>query len=242
MWAGGGDLAASIRADFTRKFGVPLAAVYGLTEAPTVVTMERPGTTDPPSNGPPLSHLAVRIVDDLGRTVGPGQSGEVVVGPTTDGPWAGVYTPMLGYWGRPDATAAALVDGWLHTGDIGVLDEHGHLLIRDRKNVMIIRGGANVYPAEVERVLVAVPGVRGAVVVGVADERLGERVVALLEVDDGARPSAGDLQARCRGELARYKIPEQFIFVDRLPRNAMNKVDRGALTPWLEPTVRSPAT
>ena len=178
----------------------------------------------------------VAIVTGAGRELPTGETGEVCVGGATEGDWAGVYTPMLGYWCRPEAGAAAVVDGWLHTGDIGRLDPLGHLLVRDRKNALIIRGGANIYPAEVERVLVAVPGVRGAVVVGVADDRLGERVAAVVELDGGARVTPDDLRARCLAELARYKVPERFVFVEELPRNAMNKVDRTAIAPLLAAT------
>jgi long-chain acyl-CoA synthetase len=139
------------------------------------------------------------------------------------------YRPMLGYWGRPDATAEALAGGELHTGDLGDLDAEGYLHVRDRKNLLIIRGGANVYPAEVERVLAAAPGLAAAAVLGVPDERLGERVVAVVEPLPGAALDADAVRAHCLAHLARYKVPERFVAVDHLPRNAMGKVERARL-------------
>jgi long-chain acyl-CoA synthetase len=133
---------------------------------------------------------------------------------------------MLGYWERPEATTTALAGGELHTGDVGFLDDHGYLHLRDRKSLVIIRGGANVYPAEVERVLLEAPGVVASAVFGVPDERLGERVMAVVEaaaIDEGA------LRAHCEANLARYKVPERFVRVDQLPRNAMGKIVRTEL-------------
>src|SRR5690606_16178177 len=122
------------------------------------------------------------------------------------------------YWNRPEATAAALSGGMYHTGDIGLLDRSGRLFIRGRQNDLIIRGGANVYPAEVERVLVGHPAVAAVAVLGIPDERLGQRVGAVIELQTGAQRSdaqvlAQELKAHCAGQLARYKVPEQIRFV-----------------------------
>ena len=133
---------------------------------------------------------------------------------------------MLGYWERPDESAKALAGGELHTGDVGFLDDDGYLHLRDRKSLVIIRGGANVYPAEVERVLLEAPGVVAGAVLGVPDERLGERVVAVVEaesIDEAA------VRAHCEANLAKYKVPERFVVVARLPRNAMGKIVRTEL-------------
>jgi acyl-CoA synthetase (AMP-forming)/AMP-acid ligase II len=116
-------------------------------------------------------------------------------------------------------------DGVLHTGDVGFIDEDGYLHVKDRKSLLIIRGGANVYPAEVERVLQEVDGVAASAVVGVPDERLGERVVALIEGTAGEDA----LRAHCEANLAKYKVPERFVFVDQFPRNAMGKIIRKEL-------------
>jgi acyl-CoA synthetase (AMP-forming)/AMP-acid ligase II len=136
---------------------------------------------------------------------------------------------MLGYWERPEATAEALAGGELHTGDLGFLDADGNLHVRDRKSLVIIRGGANVYPAEVERVLHEAPGVAACAVLGVPDERLGERVVAIVETTPGATPTEDDLRDHCLANLAKYKVPERVVFVDAFPRNAMGKIVRKEL-------------
>jgi acyl-CoA synthetase (AMP-forming)/AMP-acid ligase II len=164
----------------------------------------------------------VRIADPVDGT------GEICVGPADDR-----YRLMLGYWGQPDETAKALAGGELHTGDVGYLDDEGNLHVRDRKSLLIIRGGANVYPAEVERVLQAAPGVTACAVVGAPDERLGERVVALVELEPGALDDQDALRAHCEANLARYKVPERFVVVDAFPRNAMGKIIRKDLPPLL---------
>jgi acyl-CoA synthetase (AMP-forming)/AMP-acid ligase II len=131
---------------------------------------------------------------------------------------------MLGYWNRPDATREALRGGFYHSGDLGLLDAQGTLFIRGRRNDLILRGGANVYPAEVERVLQADPRVAACAVLGVPDPRLGQRVVAAVQLEPGAAVVAEELLAACRANLARYKVPEQIVFLESLPRNAMAKV------------------
>jgi len=141
---------------------------------------------------------------------------------------------MLGYWKRPEATAQALHDGVYHSGDLGVQEPDGTLYIRGRRNELILRGGANVYPAEVERVLAAHPAVAECAVFGIPDARLGERVVATVVLAAGAAASVEELQAACRAQLARYKVPERIAFVDALPRNAMSKVIKRALRPLFE--------
>ncbi len=135
---------------------------------------------------------------------------------------------MLGYWERPEASDAALAGGELHTGDLGFVDADGWLHVRDRKSLLVIRGGANVYPAEVERVLLDAPGVSACAVLGVPDERLGERVVAVVEISDGALDEAA-VRTHCLANLAKYKVPERFVVVDALPRNAMGKIVRADL-------------
>jgi acyl-CoA synthetase (AMP-forming)/AMP-acid ligase II len=183
----------------------------------------RGGAHAPAASGRPLPHLDVTIVDD-----------EVCVAAASDGEWAGAYHPMLGYWEKPDATAETLRGGVLHTGDLGFLDDEGYLRIRDRKSLVIIRGGANVYPAEVERVVHEVDGVAACAVVGLADERLGERVVAAVELVPGASVTAERLTAHCLANLAKYKVPERWVFVDALPRNSMNKIIRRELAPLFD--------
>lgn len=219
VWTGGADCPEAIRVAFQAKFGLPVLATYGLSEAPTVVSIDpRDGGHVVGASGRPLPHLAVRVTDDDGATVPTGATGEIRVGPADHR-----YRCMLGYWERPEATAEALVNGELRTGDLGAMDADGFLHVLDRRSLLIIRGGANVYPAEVERVLLEAPGVAACAVLGIPDERLGERVVAVVE---GEAIDGGALRTHCLAQLAAYKVPERFITVAALPRNAMGKIVR----------------
>lgn len=226
---GGADCPVSVRERFRARFGYDLVGSYGLTEAPTIVTIEVPGVPhDPGSSGRALPDLSVTVRDEAGAVLAPGETGEICVGPTGAGEWSGVYSPMLGYLGRPEETRQALRDGVLHTGDVGHLTVEGELKVTDRLSSMIIRGGANVYPAEVERILHRHDGVEACVVVGIPDERLGERVGAIVQPAAGraADGLVAELRAMCGDALARYKVPEVVVLVDGLPRNAMDKIDR----------------
>jgi long-chain acyl-CoA synthetase len=243
VWAGGADCPESLRSAFAERFGLPLLTTYGLTEAPTVVSIDpRDGKHRRGASGRPLPHLRVTIRDDQGYEVSKTETGEICLGTQEDGPWAGAYRTPLGYWQRSDASRDLLLGGVVHTGDIGYIDAEGFLYVRDRRNQMIIRGGANVYPAEVERVLQAVPGVEACAVFGTPDERLGERVAAAVQVAAGAEVSAEDLTAHCRGELAPYKVPERFIFVESFGRNSMGKIDRRRLAQLIAPGSASGGT
>jgi acyl-CoA synthetase (AMP-forming)/AMP-acid ligase II len=215
VWVGGADCPEAIRRRFEDKFDVPVAHTYGLSEAPTIVSIEDVGQHTPGACGRPLAHLDVRIVDD-----------EVCVAPRTDGPWAGVYHLMQGYWEKPEATEETLRGGMLHTGDLGTIDDDGLLVIRDRKSLVILRGGANVYPAEVERVIQELDEIAACAVVGIPDERLGERVVAAVELTPGAALTEQALTAHCAANLAKYKVPERWVFVAGFARNSMNKIVR----------------
>ena len=130
---------------------------------------------------------------------------------------------MLGYWNQPKDTCQALKGGLLHTNDLGFLNADGSLVIRGRRNQIIIRGGSNVYPAEIAGVILSHPAVLETVVVGLQDDRLGERIVAAVVVSSEVSPPP-DLSAHCASKLARYKIPEQFLFLNKLPRNTMGKI------------------
>ncbi|MFV0316054.1 MAG: class I adenylate-forming enzyme family protein [Microthrixaceae bacterium] len=236
VWTGGGDCPEVIRSAFADKFGVPVLATYGLSEAPTVVAIdERPVARSGPArhvegaSGRPLPHLDVRIADGDGNTLPDGETGQVCISAADER-----YRPMLGYWERPEPTAESLVDGELRTGDVGYLDTDGFLHLRDRLSLVIIRGGANVYPAEVERVLAEHPGVAAGAVFGIPDERLGERVVALVEPDKTTGAGLDDLHAHLEANLARYKVPERITVVDSLPRNSMGKVIRTQLAALLD--------
>jgi acyl-CoA synthetase (AMP-forming)/AMP-acid ligase II len=232
---GGAPPPDALKALFLERFGFEIQEGYGLTEAPTSVTHTDPTRPRiPGSCGQAQPHQLIRILGDDGAELPAGSVGEVCVAPRDSGPWARVYTPMLGYWNRPEASAAALRDGVLHTGDLGRLDAEGNLYIEDRRSELILRGGANVYPAEVERALHADGRVAACAVLSVPDTRLGERVVAAVQLARGAKASAEELQAHCREQLARYKVPERIVFVDAFPRNAMNKIVKRELRALFE--------
>lgn len=233
VWCGGADCSQSLRDDFERAFGVPLRATYGLTEAPTIVAMDPVGQDyEPGASGHPLPHLSISVLDDSGAPAKAREVGEITVSATTEGEWAGQWRPALGLW--DDGSVVAGPADVLSTGDLGELED-GWLSIRDRRNLLILRGGANIYPAEVERVLLAVDGVAGAAVFGYPDERLGQRVAAAVEMKKGdAAVPVEHLLKACIANLAAYKVPDRWTFVSELPRNAMGKVTRSKLLGLLD--------
>lgn len=225
--AGGASVSAELLEEFEDLVGLRPVVGYGLTEAPAVLSVGELRKGDPPgSTGRPLPHLNVTIEDTEGRELVAGQTGEICVQPRATGPLAGVYTTMLGYWGDAVATEQAIGGGKLRTGDLGYLDDNGRLVVRDRMKSVIIRGGQNIYPAEVERVLLGDRRIADCVVVGIADERLGECVAAVLEFAGAVRPSDEEVRAWCSTQLAPYKVPDHFAFVEELPRNSFGKILR----------------
>ncbi len=231
IWTGGADLPESIREEFEGKFGRRVHATYGLTEVPTVVSIEpRSISHGSGSSGTVLPHLAVSISTG-DRPTSANADGEILIAGREDGTWANAYRPMLGYHNDPQGSGEALADGFLHTGDIGILDDEGRLLIRGRRKSLILRGGANVYPAEIERVILQVPGVVGAAVVGIPDDRLGQRVGCAVELAPDTAVGAEELGAHCQSSLARYKVPERWL-IRSLPRNAMGKVIVPEVESW----------
>jgi HIP---CoA ligase len=197
---------------------------YGLTESNGVVTMCREG--DPISRvagrcGRAIPGVEVKCIDDAGRDCMTEQAGEVVVRG---------FNVMKGYFDDPEATAAAIDDdGWLHTGDIGVLDEDGYLRITDRKKDLFICGGFNCYPAEIERILCEHPGVAAAAVIGTPDPRLGEVAKAFVVLRQGHSADEAEIIAWSRNAMANYKAPRRVVFLDALPVNAGGKVVKGSL-------------
>lgn len=226
-----------LRELYEARLGRPLLNAYGLSEAPGIVTELRAGDSlDDGAIGRPMPHLDVRILDEHGHEVPDQQSGEICVRAIRDGKWAEVYTPMLGYWKLPTATRETLVDGWLRTGDIGYRDSSGMLFVRSRRSEMILRGGSNIYPSEIEGIIQEDARVRESIVVGAPDERLGQIVVAAIEHDPAisAAELRTDLSARIAKRVARYKQPAHWLFSTQLPRNAMGKIDRIAVREWVE--------
>ncbi len=227
---GGADCPEAFRLLYRERFGTEVQIGYGLTEAPTAVTRTRAG--DPyraEGCGRACPQVAIHIRDEQDRPVGTDEVGEVCVGPASEGPFAGWYTPFLGYWNQPEASREALRGGLLRTGDLGALDGEGDLRLRGRRKELILRGGANVYPAEIERVLHAHERVIACAVIGVPDPRLGERVVAYVQSEPGISVDAEALRAHCAEHLARYKVPSEFRFVREFPRNAMGKIRKTVL-------------
>jgi acyl-CoA synthetase (AMP-forming)/AMP-acid ligase II len=201
---------------FEHRFAIRVSRTYGLTEAPALVSIDDlEGERPPGTSGRPLDHISVDSVD-----------GELVLSPADHGPWADRFRPLLGYWHQAEASAATVAGRVLRTGDLGTVEPGGYLRIQGRKSQVIIRGGANVYPAEVERILIDAPGVAGCSVVGVPDERLGQRVGAVVEARPGAHVDVAAVLDHCRIWLATYKVPERLVIVDSLPRNQMGKVPR----------------
>ncbi|MFC4603870.1 AMP-binding protein [Rhodococcus kronopolitis] len=209
-----------------------LVTGYGLTEATGTVTARHPsGDAGAAALGaPPLPGVELRVVDAEGRPVESGTAGEVLVRG---------FNVTTGYHDDPGATARAIdPDGWLHTGDVGVLNEAGELRIVDRLGDTFIVGGFNVYPSEVEQVLGRAPGVAEVAVVGVPDERLGERGIAYVVATPGTSVTARELLDRCRRELAGYKVPTEVITLGELPRLASGKPSRRALRELADRTRR----
>ena len=196
---------------------------YGMTEC-GAIAMTRQGDdaeTVAHTCGFPLPGIEVRCVDEEGRDLPSGKAGEL---------WVRGHAVMKGYLDDPAATAEAIdADGWLHTGDVGTIDARGYLNITDRKKDMYISGGFNCYPAEIEKLLAAHPGVEMAAVIGVPDERMGEVGKAFVVMRPGASPDAAELISWARANMANYKVPRFVDFVAELPRNAAGKILRIAL-------------
>lgn len=227
--AGGALLSPTLVDAYHRRFGAEVFAGYGSTEAPAVVTVQSPGEPRPFSSvGRAMPHLSVTVRDEDEAVLPDGDEGEICVAATDQGPLAGVYTPLLGYWDDPEAGAQAVRHGVLHTGDLGHVEE-GLLFFHGRRSEVIVRGGAQVSPAQVEAALRADARVADAAVVGRPDERLGQEVVAFVQLAPDASGSAEELRAACAERLARYKVPARLHLVERFERNAMGKIQKSAL-------------
>ncbi len=214
--SGGAPMPLDVLYRFEKTFGVRVLEGYGLSEtAPVVAFNQLHRPSKPGTVGFPIFGVDVRCVDDAGRPVPVGERGEVVVrGPSV----------MKSYYNRPEATEEAMRNGWFHTGDIGVVDADGYLSIVDRKKDMILRAGFNVYPRELEEVLLTHPAVLLAAVVGVPDARMGEEVKAYVVRKPGANVTEEMLVEWCREQFASYKYPRIVEFRDALPISATGKV------------------
>jgi fatty-acyl-CoA synthase len=210
---------------FVRKAsarGVPVIQVYGATETCPIAAYVRAedALRKAGSAGVPALHCEVKVVGEDGADLPPGRDGEILVrGPNV----------ATGYWNAPDETARAFVNGWYRSGDLGHFDDEGHLYVVARKKDMIISGGENIYPAEVENVLLDCPAIEEACVVGRPEARWGEAVVAAVVLKPGCGMTEADVMALFQGRIARYKHPREVRFLERLPRSALGKVQKEAV-------------
>jgi long-chain acyl-CoA synthetase len=206
---------------FEQRFGGAMHVGYGLTEASPTIAVEREDEPRKPgSTGRPVEGVEVKIADEQGHALPPGQIGEIC---------ARGENITLGYLGMPEATAECFRDGWLHTGDMGYLDEDNYLFVVERKKDLIIRGGLNIYPKDVEEVLYRHPAVRECAVVGVPDTLMGEQVCACVVLREGATATAEELIAHCQGALAKYKTPRFVEFLSELPKTTIGKIQKKEL-------------
>jgi long-chain acyl-CoA synthetase len=218
---GAAPASAELLQSFEARYGFPLVEAYGLSEGTCGSTINPiDGLRKPGSVGLPFPGQRIAIADARGMHLPPGATGEVLVqGPNV----------MRGYLGKPEETAKTVIDGWLHTGDIGRIDADGYLSIVGRQKEMIIRGGENIYPKEIEDVLYEFPGVLEAAVVSAPHETFGEIVVAYVAFRPGATSTPDALSEHCAERLTRYKRPATILVLDSLPKNAMGKIDKPKL-------------
>lgn len=219
--SGGAPLPGEILREFESVMGIPLIEGYGLSEASPVVSMNPVhGQRKAGSIGLPVHDVEMAVWDETGNPLSVRETGEIMVRGGN---------VMSGYWNQPDATAQALQDGWLRTGDIGHRDEEGYYYITDRKKDMLLVNGINVYPREIEEVIYQFPGVREAAVIGKPDARRGEMPVAFVAPVEGQHVDTKALTAFVKERLADYKVPKRIIELTALPRNATGKVLKTAL-------------
>jgi fatty-acyl-CoA synthase len=224
--SGGAQVPEALVRRIESTLGVDFTIVYGQTECSPAITNTLP-TDDPEDKGltvgPPLEHTEVKVVDPVTlETVPVGVPGEL---------WARGYLTMLGYWEKPEATAETIVDGgWLRTGDLATMDERGYCRIVGRLKDMIIRGGENLFPVEIEEVLYRHPAVAEVAVVGLPDERWGEVVAAFVRpVDPADPPTKEELRAYVRSQLSPQKTPTEWVIVDAYPLTGSGKIQKFAL-------------
>jgi long-chain acyl-CoA synthetase len=217
--SGGASLPVETLRTFEAEFGCAILEGYGLSETSPVASFNHPDRERKPGSiGTPIQGVAMKLVDDDGNDVAAGADvvGEIAIRG---------HNVMKGYWGKPDATAEAIdADGWFKTGDMAKVDDDGYFFIVDRKKDLIIRGGYNVYPREVEEVLFAHTAVQEAAVVAVPHDQLGEEVGAAIALKGGEQATAEDIQAYCKTQVAAYKYPRHIWFVDELPKGPTGKI------------------
>jgi long-chain acyl-CoA synthetase len=202
---------------FEEAFGCKVLEGYGLSETSPVASFNHPDRERKPGSiGTPIEGVEMKVVDDDGNDVPQGDPGEIVIRG---------HNVMKGYWNRPEATEESITDdGWFHTGDMATVDEDGYFFIVDRKKDLIIRGGYNVYPREIEEVIYEHPAVREAAVVGFPHDELGEEVGAAVALKDGESATEEEIREHCKEQVAAYKYPRKVWFVDELPKGPTGKI------------------
>ena len=214
--SGGAALPVEVLRGFDAAFDCKVLEGYGLSETSPVASFNHPDRVRKPGSvGTPIRGVEMKVIDEKGNETPPGERGEIAIKG---------HNVMRGYRQRPDATREAIRDGWFRTGDVARVDEDGYFFIVDRKKDLIIRGGYNVYPREIEEVLYEHPAVREAAVVGIADERLGEEVGAAVVLNSGESATAEELRDFVKSRIAAYKYPRKVWLVDTLPKGPTGKI------------------
>jgi long-chain acyl-CoA synthetase len=221
--SGGAALPVEVLRCFEEAFGCIILEGYGLSETSPVASFNHPDRERKPGSiGTPIRGVDMRVVDDAGRDVPPGEVGEIAIRG---------HNVMKGYWRRDEATAEAIPDGWFRSGDLARVDDDGYFFIVDRKKELIIRGGYNVYPREIEEVLYEHPAVLEAAVVGISDAALGEEIGAAVVLRPGATETAEAIQAYVKGQVAAYKYPRRVWLLDALPKGPTGKILKREIRP-----------
>ncbi|HEY2949958.1 MAG TPA: long-chain fatty acid--CoA ligase [Micromonosporaceae bacterium] len=225
-FSGGAAMPVEVLRAFEAAFGCIVLEGYGLSETSPVASFNHPDRERKPGTiGTPIEGVQMRVVDEEGNAVPQGETGEIAIRG---------HNVMKGYWQRPEATAAAITDGWFRTGDIGRVDEDGYFSIVDRKKDLIIRGGYNVYPREIEEVMHEHPAVAEVAVIGLPHPDLGEEVGAAVALKPGATATASELRDHVKRQVAAYKYPRKVWIVDELPKNATGKILKREIVPPAE--------
>ena len=221
--SGGSAMPVELLKGFEEAFHCKILEGYGLSESSPVASFNHADRERKPGSiGTPIKGVEMKVVDDDGNDVADGEVGEIVIKG---------HNVMKGYWERPDDTSETIKDGWLHTGDMGRIDEDGYFFIVDRKKELIIRGGYNVYPREIEEVLYEHPAVREAAVLGVPHDEYGEEVGAAVALKDGAEATPQELRDFVKEQVAAYKYPRQVWIVDELPKGPTGKILKREIEP-----------
>jgi long-chain acyl-CoA synthetase len=221
--SGGAAMPVEVMRGFEQHFDCTVLEGYGLSETSPMASFNHPDRERKPGSiGTPVDGVQMKVVDDSGNELPQGESGEIVIRG---------HNVMKGYWHHPEATAEAIRDGWFFTGDIGRVDDDGYFYIVDRKKELIIRGGFNVYPREIEEVIYEHPAVREAAVIGLPHAELGEEIGAAVVLKPGSTATEAEIRDHVKANVAAYKYPRHVWFLDELPKGATGKILKREIVP-----------